>query len=169
MGYESSLFLATPSDIERIFVKWKPAIFPPRVVEALNPFTNEMTTVTVEVEEYDEDEDVDGAVSWEQISALGGPSLNQSVSASLLRSLANTLGLGEEALRRALSEPPGSGVAVYVLDATFVSRLAGKDVLPALVSLGLSKKKAQDAAGGLAALATAANEKPARVYLVEET
>lgn len=168
MGHESLLFLATPSDIEHAFVGWKPAIFPPRIVEGLNPFTKAKMTVTVDTQEYGDEEEVDGSVPWEKLTSLDGPSLDQSVSAPMLNSLAKALDLGKESLRKALSEPPGCEAVVYVLDAAFVSRMTGDGVRAALVGLGASEDQAQEIADGLAALARVAAEKQAGVYLVEE-
>ena len=38
MGYESLLFVATPSELGEAFPGWKSAIFPPRVEQRENPF-----------------------------------------------------------------------------------------------------------------------------------
>jgi hypothetical protein len=168
MGYESLLFVATPSDLERAFVGWKPAIFPPRIVEGVNPFTKAKMTVTVDTMEYGDEDEVDASVPWEKLTSLDGPSLDQAVSSPMLHRLAKALGLGKESLRKALSEPPGCEVAVYTLDAAFVARMAGDDVRAALVGLGASDGEAQETAEGLAAVARAATERRAGVYLVEE-
>lgn len=72
MAIYTTYFVCDPEALREGFPAWKPPLAEPLARVSVNPFTGERTTVTTDVPEWDDDDDVESSVPSYQATAITG-------------------------------------------------------------------------------------------------
>ncbi len=118
-----SLFVSTEDQLRSFFPGWKPALWPPVIKTAADPFTNEPRTYTEDTVEYGPDDVYEYSMDHSMFESLGLPEICDQVSPDSLTRLARELGLQGDGYRRALSEPPDSETVALQVEPAVVDAL----------------------------------------------